>query len=249
MENTVKFISTTQAKYDALVSKDAGSLYFTSDTHRIYKGSELFSISDVTNLATKSDATLTERGPNHDGFSAWEITWVNPAYPNPIDGVTWYDGVWWLTVNGQVEVNTSISDRNAVSIDVPAAKATRTALPGYILGPDDSSNPNRDKSLATVDAATLKERGLSAWVWEGTPPTYDGKEVVLYLQDYEFGPGDNRRYWVAYTVDGEQCSLIGDPATRDDDNTKTTVTVEIDGGSGAHTATRTELQGYQLGDQ
>ena len=38
----VKFCETTQEKYDAL-TKDAGTLYFTSDTKRLYKGSELYS--------------------------------------------------------------------------------------------------------------------------------------------------------------------------------------------------------------
>lgn len=34
----VVFKSGTQANYDALTSKDDGTLYFTTDTHKIYKG-------------------------------------------------------------------------------------------------------------------------------------------------------------------------------------------------------------------
>ena len=78
MENLVKFRSTTQAKYDALVTKDSKSLYFTTDTHRIYKGGELFSISDVSNLATKDDATLTRESIVD---SVWEFS---PATYNDI---------------------------------------------------------------------------------------------------------------------------------------------------------------------
>ena len=114
----------------------------------------------IAGKASKSDATLTERGdPSTPGFSAWEITWVNPDYPDPIDGVTWHDGNWYLTVNGQAEVNTGISDRNAVSIDVAVAKATRTALPGYRLGPDAQTNPNRDKPLASEAEAEALRNG------------------------------------------------------------------------------------------
>lgn len=45
MQNTpkVKFIQTTQSKYDALETKDEGTLYFIEDTLRVYKGNVLFS--------------------------------------------------------------------------------------------------------------------------------------------------------------------------------------------------------------
>lgn len=146
MENTVKFISTTQAKYDALVSKDAGSLYFTSDTHRIYKGSELFSISDVTNLATKSDATLTERGdPSTPGFSAWvcapstynghDITIVASPHPDAgmMDYTPYADGEQIGVAYTAAEDATRIhwESTSYALIDIVA---TRTALQGYQLG-------------------------------------------------------------------------------------------------------------------
>lgn len=38
----VQFISLTQDEYDKLEVKQAGKLYFTSDTHRIYRGEELY---------------------------------------------------------------------------------------------------------------------------------------------------------------------------------------------------------------
>jgi len=37
----------TQAQYEALVTKDAGTLYFTTDTKRIYKGSGLYAVSSA----------------------------------------------------------------------------------------------------------------------------------------------------------------------------------------------------------
>ena len=39
----VKFIYTDAAKYGALAAKDAGTLYFLSDTKQIFKGAERFS--------------------------------------------------------------------------------------------------------------------------------------------------------------------------------------------------------------
>ena len=53
--------SLTQEQYEALVTKDAGTLYFISDTKRIYKGSELFSrMSNVLNVTFDSDIFTIE---------------------------------------------------------------------------------------------------------------------------------------------------------------------------------------------
>ena len=51
--------SLTQAQYDALVTKDAGTLYFTTDTKRIFKGSERYSTnSGVTDVQYNSSTKV-----------------------------------------------------------------------------------------------------------------------------------------------------------------------------------------------
>lgn len=42
MAQQIQFIYLTQSDYDALESKNTGRIYFTSDTHRIYKGPDLY---------------------------------------------------------------------------------------------------------------------------------------------------------------------------------------------------------------
>lgn len=42
MAYDVKFLTGTKTQYDALASKDAGTLYFLTDTHEIYRGTELY---------------------------------------------------------------------------------------------------------------------------------------------------------------------------------------------------------------
>ena len=42
MAQQIQFIYLSQSEYDNLASKNVGKLYFTSDTHRIYKGSDLY---------------------------------------------------------------------------------------------------------------------------------------------------------------------------------------------------------------
>ena len=42
MAQKIQFIQLAQSEYDGLSSKSPGNIYFTSDTHRIYKGSDLY---------------------------------------------------------------------------------------------------------------------------------------------------------------------------------------------------------------
>ena len=46
----VQFISLTQAEYDGLPTKQEGKLYFTNDTNRLYKGTELYGIGGIEDL-------------------------------------------------------------------------------------------------------------------------------------------------------------------------------------------------------
>jgi hypothetical protein len=105
------------------------------------------------------------------------------------------------------------------------------------------------KTAVTLNLRGPNKDGFSAWEWQGTPPTYNGESVVLRLEEYPFdGGADIGKVWVAYTESGESCGLVGDPNTRDDDNTRTEVTVSIRE-VGYHTATRSPLPGYTLGSQ
>ncbi len=52
MEN-VMFLRGTQALYDALETKDANTLYWLTDTQRLYKGDVLYAVgAEATNLAS-----------------------------------------------------------------------------------------------------------------------------------------------------------------------------------------------------
>ncbi|MDR1153541.1 MAG: hypothetical protein LBL04_02425, partial [Bacteroidales bacterium] len=65
----VKFKNTlTQAQYNALGSKDSETLYFTSDTKRLYKGADLIS-NAVAGLSFDS-TTFIVTATNVDGTTA-----------------------------------------------------------------------------------------------------------------------------------------------------------------------------------
>ena len=54
MEQILKFLTGTQAQYDALLNKDDITLYFILDTHRIYRGEVMFASGLIENLEQES---------------------------------------------------------------------------------------------------------------------------------------------------------------------------------------------------
>ena len=54
MAQPVKFIYLSQSEYDALTTKEAGSIYFTSDTDRIYRGNILYATTEFDEITADS---------------------------------------------------------------------------------------------------------------------------------------------------------------------------------------------------
>ena len=64
MAQQIQFIYLTQSEYDSLASKNIGRIYFTSDTHRIYKGSDLYAATtfDQLNFSAIQASSITVNG-------------------------------------------------------------------------------------------------------------------------------------------------------------------------------------------
>lgn len=54
MAQPVKFIYLSQSEYDALTTKEVGSIYFTSDTDRIYRGNILYATTEFDEITADS---------------------------------------------------------------------------------------------------------------------------------------------------------------------------------------------------
>lgn len=54
MAQQIQFVQLAQSEYDGLSSKSPGNIYFTSDTHRIYKGSDLYAATTFDQLTFSS---------------------------------------------------------------------------------------------------------------------------------------------------------------------------------------------------
>jgi hypothetical protein len=78
MGNQVKFVETTQNTYNTLETRENSTLYFTTDTKRLYRGNELFS---------------SELTPVYDGngkkFSDWTITREGVDVTDDVEQPAW----------------------------------------------------------------------------------------------------------------------------------------------------------------
>lgn len=98
MDNLVSFVQLAQATYDGLSgSRDQETLYFTSDTHRIYKGDAEYtdSVVLVAAIPEVADAVANKLYINSSTFEA-KITsdntsWVTLSPGYLTDGANWAD--------------------------------------------------------------------------------------------------------------------------------------------------------------
>ena len=84
----VKFVQTTQSQYDAIATKESGTLYFTTDTKRIYKGSDLYAATAFDQLVADSieASEITVDGENvsleghtHSEYKALQTAKTSPT--------------------------------------------------------------------------------------------------------------------------------------------------------------------------
>lgn len=119
-------------------------------------------------IASAADATLTKRGPNHDGFTAWSFSdgesyTIKVFYEDAGGG--YIDIPWVVGVQGAYGGNRYATEEAAnyalantltqinFTIDEHSVSATRTAIPGYILG------TQTDKPVASEDETeSLREK-------------------------------------------------------------------------------------------
>lgn len=110
----------TQSNYDAIESKSANVLYWTSDTNKIYKGSQDFSKSVE---AANSKASLTTPAKNRVYLFA------------DSGNVEFFDGTNWHVLN--LPAATSFNDSTASDLAVPTTNAVKEYVASIIGGSAD----------------------------------------------------------------------------------------------------------------
>ena len=113
MANAVKFVVTTDAKFKALATPDANTLYFTSDTEDIYKGSTKYTGGVVTYATTRPstgiegrlyvDTTGTTGASIYSGSTWIQVATSKVATTVLVDGVATTDAVSGAAVKSYIE--------------------------------------------------------------------------------------------------------------------------------------------------
>lgn len=118
MSSDLKFISCTQAQYNAQLSGETlveGALYFTSDTRRIYKATSS-TVAEVYSQPFIADTSFPASGQRQGTL------YINTATKE----VRSWDGSDWVTL--AYPVTTAISSSSTDS-EIPTAKAVFDAIP------------------------------------------------------------------------------------------------------------------------
>ena len=175
MGNQVKFVETTQEGYDSIENKDSGSLYLTSDTKRLYKGTDLVS------------SSLT---PIYDGntqrFSSWTITRDNVDITSSVSQPAFSNGEWAVeNVSGDgtaspisaAETETSLvwTYNDGVDIHQYVAERTINNLKFVLAGQSDKALASDEEVvLLRTKVSTLEQRiaALEAAIGQGLNGTY-----------------------------------------------------------------------------
>ena len=185
MAQQIQFIYLTQSDYDSLASKNVGRIYFTSDTHRIYKGSDLYAATtfDQLNFSSIDASSITVDG------NAVSLE----GHTHPASEVTGLQSV----LDGLSSTYALASHSHAIS-DV-------TGLPAIVSGITSSSIEKENGQFVNLNATNLSVSQLTvdATVVSANSMTVGGSNVSVEghthsiddIEDYE----DNT-FWVTGSI-------------------------------------------------
>ena len=159
----------TQAKYTALNAKDAGTFYVTSDTHRLYLGSDLLSQAVLVVATTKN----LPGGVNGTGIDSGQIAYVidgnilcikRPATTDLPEGWTQLNPNTDTTIESIQHVISNVADGNAATLKTSLTNSNGDAInsdpvsikgdaaSGILVSSKDSAITIKNSSLAVKDA-------------------------------------------------------------------------------------------------
>lgn len=169
----------TQAKYTALTAKDAGTFYVTSDTHRLYLGSDLLSQAVLVVATTKQ----LPGGVNGEGIDPGQIAYVidgnilcikRPATEDLAEGWTQLNPNTDTTIKTIQHVVSNVTDGNAATLKTSLTdskgNSIETANPvsikgdaasGILVSADGSAITIKNSSLAVKDTIGGIQLGFS----------------------------------------------------------------------------------------
>jgi len=174
----------TQANYDALANKSASALYFTTDTKKLFKGSDDFSaaVRVVSTLPSSGAANNVLYVVNDGGFKSAAYT---------VNGGTNWTTIAFEKIDAIDDVSTSPTYNGDSTVSVPSTKAvvdyvtSKVGTSGAI-----TSIAKNASSAAVIDYATNGATAATGNIEVGgvaTVPTWDAATETLTIPYTGFG--------------------------------------------------------------
>ena len=116
MAQQLQFVYLSQSEYDNLGTKVVGRLYFTSDTHRIYKGGDLYAQASFDELLGLTSSSIEKDTATFDTVTASTATFDN------------------LIVTGDVTVSLSEVEFDTLTASSILVNGSSVALEGHVHG-------------------------------------------------------------------------------------------------------------------
>lgn len=169
----VKFVAGTAAKYAALTSHDANTLYFLEDTHQLYKGdtafTQLFEV--VTTDPTVGDSGTAKRGVTYVNTTTGRVTYFNgsvlqeivPAKGTSISGTG--DNTHLATTKAVVDyvaAKSSADDVDALTKRVSTNEGNITTIQGQITTINGTGTGSIKKAASDAQAAAISAASSDA---------------------------------------------------------------------------------------
>lgn len=198
----IKFSYGLQSNYDNLISKDAETLYFITDTYRIYKGDVLVAANNVI--------VTTEQGlPEAENAVSGVIYVVKSDDSYTIKVVNESGDAYVDASNTKVSMSSFVD--GLISKVVPSSGATDDSIPTTKAVADAIANGLKDYNSALVDvSAAARAEDNSGTVLTFTSKEGTTKDVTisdLFLTSASY---DSETHILSFTVKG-----VADPVTVD----------------------------------
>ena len=146
MAQQVQFVYLTQQEYDTLSVKTPGQLYFTSDTKRVYRGSDVYTQQLINMYGNTWEVSGLSTGWSVSSAPAWDSS----------------NSRWTMTITDGEQDSTktdSTSASDAVALDFGNGITAELPIVGYRLGTQTAKpiQPQGDYALKSYVTSAIQD--------------------------------------------------------------------------------------------
>lgn len=176
MPNEVEFYEGSQAKYDGLSEKSPNRLYFTSDTHRIYKGEDLYGTTDQSDWDI-NDTTKPSYVKNRPFYSESQTVNYREIIETQTDIESAIEGTYINYSNGSI----GLIDGEAYSVTMTDPATSEIIIQATVTAMNAKNVPDLSDFFSFDCIALLNEDGV--YILDGAKISINSTGDPEFTQD------------------------------------------------------------------